>query len=94
MVLSWNRHMYAFLTYSFNMNNIYLELIKHIFIPKIAFEVLNFTKIERANVYAITAAVMHMGELKFKQQGREEQAQPDNPEVKNRENHLKNFYSV
>jgi hypothetical protein len=25
---------------------------------------------------------MHMGELKFKQQGREEQAQPDAPDVK------------
>jgi len=43
----------------------------------LAFEVLNFTEEERMNVYKITAAVMHMGELKFKQQGREEQAQPD-----------------
>ncbi|ODM97874.1 Myosin heavy chain, muscle [Orchesella cincta] len=47
----------------------------------IAFEVLNFSELERANVYNITAAVMHMGELKFKQQGREEQAQPDAPEA-------------
>jgi hypothetical protein len=31
----------------------------------------------------ITAGVMHMGELKFKQQGREEQAQPDAPDVSN-----------
>jgi len=32
----------------------------------------------------ITAGVMHMGELKFKQQGREEQAQPDAPDVINK----------
>jgi len=47
----------------------------------IAFEVLNFTSQERQNVYEITAGVMHFGELKFKQQGREEQAQPDNAEA-------------
>jgi myosin heavy chain 6/7 len=39
-----------------------------------AFEVLNFTSDERANIYLITASVMHMGEMKFKQQGRDEQA--------------------
>ncbi|XP_021957436.1 myosin heavy chain, muscle [Folsomia candida] len=46
----------------------------------IAFEVLNFSEKERMNVYKITAGVMHMGNLKFKQQGREEQALPDTPE--------------
>lgn len=56
-------------------------MVVMICVMKIAFEVLNFTDLERANVYNITAAVMHMGELKFKQQGREEQAQPDAPEV-------------
>ncbi|OXA50729.1 myosin heavy chain, muscle [Folsomia candida] len=39
-----------------------------------AFEILLFTDEERANIYRITAAVMHMGELKFEQKGRDEQA--------------------
>jgi len=42
-----------------------------------AFEILLFTGAERENVYKITAAVMHMGEMKFKQKGREEQAEAD-----------------
>lgn len=32
-------------------------------------------------MYKITAAVMHFGEVKFKQRGREEQAEPDGTEV-------------
>ena len=32
---------------------------------------------EKDDIYKITAAVMHMGELKFKQRGREEQAEAD-----------------
>nr|XP_027217744.1 myosin heavy chain, muscle-like [Penaeus vannamei] len=46
-----------------------------------AFVVLNFSSEERDNCYKITAAVMHMGEMKFKQRGREEQAEPDGTEV-------------
>ncbi|XP_042889747.1 myosin heavy chain, muscle-like [Penaeus japonicus] len=46
-----------------------------------AFDVLNFSNEERHNCYMITAAVMHMGEMKFKQRGREEQAEPDGTEV-------------
>ncbi|XP_064079374.1 myosin heavy chain, muscle-like [Macrobrachium nipponense] len=46
-----------------------------------AFFVLNFTKEEIDNIYKITAAVMHMGEMKFKQKGREEQAEADGTEV-------------
>lgn len=42
-----------------------------------AFEVLNFSAEERDNIYKISSAVMHMGEMKFKQKGREEQAEPD-----------------
>jgi myosin heavy chain 6/7 len=45
-----------------------------------AFEILLFTNVERENIYKITAAVMHMGEMKFKQKGREEQAEPDGME--------------
>lgn len=43
---------------------------------------LGFTQEEKDNIYKITASVMHMGGLKFKQRGREEQAEPDGTEVK------------
>ncbi|CAL4063538.1 unnamed protein product [Meganyctiphanes norvegica] len=42
-----------------------------------AFSTLLFTDEERDNVYRAVACVMHMGEVKFKQRGREEQAEPD-----------------
>ncbi|XP_030752185.1 myosin heavy chain, muscle isoform X39 [Sitophilus oryzae] len=42
-----------------------------------AFDILGFTQEEKDNIYKITAAVMHMGTLKFKQRGREEQAESD-----------------
>ncbi|XP_042212117.1 myosin heavy chain, muscle-like isoform X1 [Homarus americanus] len=45
-----------------------------------AFDILGFTKRNVEEVYKVTAAVMHMGEIKFKQRGREEQAEPDGTE--------------
>lgn len=52
------------------------------FIPKQqAFDVLGFTQEEKDNIYKITAAVMHMGGMKFKQRGREEQAEADGTEA-------------
>ncbi|KAK0086371.1 hypothetical protein PV325_003303 [Microctonus aethiopoides] len=45
-----------------------------------AFNVLGFTQEEKDNIYKITAAVMHMGGMKFKQRGREEQAEADGTE--------------
>ncbi|XP_063973786.1 myosin heavy chain, muscle isoform X32 [Diachasmimorpha longicaudata] len=42
-----------------------------------AFNVLGFTQEEKDNIYKITASVMHMGGMKFKQRGREEQAEAD-----------------
>ncbi|XP_065090266.1 myosin heavy chain, muscle isoform X27 [Ochlerotatus camptorhynchus] len=45
-----------------------------------AFDVLGFTQDEKDNIYRITAAVMHMGGMKFKQKGREEQAEADGME--------------
>ncbi|XP_063624540.1 myosin heavy chain, muscle isoform X44 [Cydia splendana] len=45
-----------------------------------AFDILGFTQEEKDNVYKITAAVMHMGGMKFKQRGREEQAEADGME--------------
>lgn len=42
---------------------------------------LGFSKEDKENVYKVVAAVMHFGEMKFKQRGREEQAEPDGTEV-------------
>ncbi|XP_044596097.1 myosin heavy chain, muscle isoform X12 [Cotesia glomerata] len=45
-----------------------------------AFDVLGFTQQEKDDIYKITASVMHMGGMKFKQRGREEQAEADGTE--------------
>ncbi|XP_050734448.1 myosin heavy chain, muscle-like isoform X2 [Eriocheir sinensis] len=45
-----------------------------------AFDILGFSREEKANVYKTTSAVMNFGECKFKQRGREEQAEPDGTE--------------
>merc|ERR1711962_1020100 len=47
----------------------------------VAFTTLGFAEKEVEETYQITAAVMHAGELKFKQRGREEQAEPDDPDA-------------
>lgn len=46
-----------------------------------AFDILGFTQEEKDNVYRITASVMHMGRMNFKQRGREEQAEADGTEA-------------
>jgi hypothetical protein len=39
---------------------------------------------QRPEIWKITAAVMHIGTMKFKQRGREEQADPDGTQVSGR----------
>ncbi|XP_025075677.1 myosin heavy chain, muscle isoform X9 [Pogonomyrmex barbatus] len=51
-----------------------------LFVTDQAFDVLGFTQEEKDDIYKITAAVMHMGGMKFKQRGREEQAEADGTE--------------
>merc|ERR1712045_555489 len=46
-----------------------------------AFDILGFAAEEKWNCYKLTAAVMTMGEMKFKQKGRDEQCEPDAPEI-------------
>uniref|UniRef100_A0A6G1S6V3 Myosin heavy chain, muscle n=1 Tax=Aceria tosichella TaxID=561515 RepID=A0A6G1S6V3_9ACAR len=53
-----------------------------------AFDVLGFTQEEKDNIYKITAAVMHFGEMKFKQRPREEQAEADGTEEGEKVAHL------
>uniref|UniRef100_A0A3Q3JS57 Myosin motor domain-containing protein n=1 Tax=Monopterus albus TaxID=43700 RepID=A0A3Q3JS57_MONAL len=45
-----------------------------------AFDVLGFTQEEKNSIYKLTGAVMHYGNMKFKQKQREEQAEADGTE--------------
>ncbi|KAF1769637.1 hypothetical protein GCK72_001454 [Caenorhabditis remanei] len=42
-----------------------------------AFDILNFSATEKQDCYRLMSALMHMGNMKFKQRPREEQAEPD-----------------
>uniref|UniRef100_A0A3B5AX40 Myosin heavy chain, fast skeletal muscle-like n=1 Tax=Stegastes partitus TaxID=144197 RepID=A0A3B5AX40_9TELE len=46
-----------------------------------AIDILGFTAEEKVSIYKLTGAVMHHGNMKFKQKQREEQAEPDGTEV-------------
>ena len=48
-----------------------------------AIDILGFTNEEKVSIYKLTGAVMHYGNLKFKQKQREEQAEPDGTEGTN-----------
>ena len=44
-----------------------------------AFDVLGFTLEEKQNAFKLTAAIIHLGEMTFKQKGREESCEMDDP---------------
>ncbi|KAL6464242.1 hypothetical protein MHYP_G00265590 [Metynnis hypsauchen] len=46
-----------------------------------AIDILGFSADEKINIYKLTGAVVHHGNMKFKQKQREEQAEPDGTEV-------------
>ncbi|XP_064423644.1 myosin-4 [Latimeria chalumnae] len=46
-----------------------------------AIDILGFNSDEKVGIYKLTGAVMHHGNMKFKQKQREEQAEPDGTEV-------------
>ncbi|KAK3536365.1 hypothetical protein QTP86_007718 [Hemibagrus guttatus] len=46
-----------------------------------AIDILGFSTDEKMNIYKLTGAVVHHGNMKFKQKQREEQAEPDGTEV-------------
>lgn len=50
-----------------------------------AFDVLGFTSEEKNSIYKLTGAIMHFGNMKFKQKQREEQAEPDGTEGEKQE---------
>lgn len=55
-------------------------VIEILIISQEAFDVMGFEDSETHDLYASTAGIMHMGEMKFKQRPREEQAEPDGDE--------------
>ncbi|XP_041099457.1 myosin heavy chain, fast skeletal muscle-like, partial [Polyodon spathula] len=53
-----------------------------------AIDILGFNNDEKLGIYKITGAVMHYGNMKFKQKQREEQAEPDGTEVADKVSYL------
>ncbi|XP_075415282.1 myosin-13 [Tenrec ecaudatus] len=53
-----------------------------------AIDILGFSSEEKAGIYKLTGAVMHYGNMKFKQKQREEQAEPDGTEVADKAGYL------
>ncbi|XP_060950442.1 myosin heavy chain, fast skeletal muscle-like [Limanda limanda] len=59
-----------------------------------AIDTLGFTGEERIGIYKLTGAVMHYGNMKFKQKQREEQAEPDGTEVADKSAYLMGLNSA
>ena len=49
-----------------------------------AFDIIGFSELEKWSCYKLTAAVMSLGELTFKQKGRDDQAEPDDMDYPNK----------
>ncbi|NWT69241.1 MYH7 protein, partial [Prunella himalayana] len=59
-----------------------------------AFDVLGFTPEEKNSIYKLTGAIMHFGNMKFKQKQREEQAEPDGTEEADKSAYLMGLNSA
>ncbi|KAM4606658.1 myosin-7-like [Polymixia lowei] len=59
-----------------------------------AFDVLGFTQEEKNGIYKLTGAIMHFGNMKFKQKQREEQAEPDGTEDADKVSYLMGLNSA
>ncbi|XP_025860980.2 myosin-4 [Vulpes vulpes] len=59
-----------------------------------AVDILGFSPDEKAAIYKLTGAVMHYGNMKFKQKQREEQAEPDGTEVADKAAYLQSLNSA
>uniref|UniRef100_A0AAQ5Z3H4 Myosin heavy chain, fast skeletal muscle-like n=1 Tax=Amphiprion ocellaris TaxID=80972 RepID=A0AAQ5Z3H4_AMPOC len=59
-----------------------------------AIDILGFTAEEKISMYKLTGAVMHHGNMKFKQKQREEQAEPDGTEVADKISYLMGLNSA
>ncbi|NXN26631.1 MYH1B protein, partial [Nycticryphes semicollaris] len=65
-----------------------------LFLLQSAIDILGFTADEKTAIYKLTGAVMHYGNLKFKQKQREEQAEPDGTEVADKAAYLMGLNSA
>ncbi|XP_078501043.1 myosin-6 [Lissotriton helveticus] len=59
-----------------------------------AFDVLGFTAEEKSGIYKLTGAIMHYGNMRFKQKQREEQAEPDGTEDADKSSYLMGLNSA
>ena len=59
-----------------------VDFDKYVFGSQTAIDILGFNADEKIGIYKLTGAVMHHGNMKFKQKQREEQAEPDGNEGK------------
>ncbi|XP_066444038.1 myosin-1B [Eleutherodactylus coqui] len=59
-----------------------------------AIDILGFSADEKVSIYKLTGAVIHYGNMKFKQKQREEQAEPDGTEVADKAAYLMNLNSA
>ncbi|XP_043924082.1 myosin heavy chain, skeletal muscle, adult-like [Protopterus annectens] len=59
-----------------------------------AIDILGFSLQEKDDIYCLTGAVMHYGNMKFKQKQREEQAEPDGSEVADKAAYLMGINSA
>uniref|UniRef100_S4RBY6 Myosin-7 n=1 Tax=Petromyzon marinus TaxID=7757 RepID=S4RBY6_PETMA len=59
-----------------------------------AFDILGFTAEEKASVYKLTGAIMHFGNMHFKQKQREEQAEADGTEDADKASYLMGLNSA
>ncbi|XP_073462884.1 myosin-4-like [Aquarana catesbeiana] len=59
-----------------------------------AIDILGFNPEEKVGIYKMTGAVMHYGNMKFKQKQREEQAEPDGTEVADKASYLMGLNSA
>ncbi|KAA0705099.1 Myosin-7 Myosin heavy chain 7 [Triplophysa tibetana] len=59
-----------------------------------AFDVLGFTQEEKNSIYKLTGAIMHYGNMKFKQKQREEQAEADGTEDADKSSYLMGLNSA
>ncbi|KAK2515467.1 adult skeletal muscle myosin heavy chain [Columba guinea] len=64
------------------------------FLLQSAIDILGFSADEKTAIYKLTGAVMHYGNLKFKQKQREEQAEPDGTEVADKAAYLMGLNSA
>ena len=56
-----------------------------------AIDILGFNNEEKMGIYKFTGAVLHHGNMKFKQKQREEQAEPDGTEGELMKKNIKMF---